>query len=69
MNWNSWPFNAQGDIIVPTADDQTLLSAAQAVGKIFLIGVSPLQFRNYSGANYYRVSFTYCERYLNPNIC
>lgn len=61
MNWNSWPFNTQGDIIVPTADDQTLLSAAHAVGKTFLMGVSPLQFKHYSGANYYRVRSTTCS--------
>lgn len=56
MNWNSWPFNTQGDIVVPIADDQTLLSAAHAVGNTFLLGVSPLQFKHYSGANYYRAS-------------
>jgi glucan endo-1,3-alpha-glucosidase len=55
MNWNSWPFNTQGDIIVPTADDQTLLTAAHAVGKTFLMGVSPLQFKHIdSGDNWYR---------------
>jgi hypothetical protein len=55
MNWNSWPFNTQGDIIVPTADDQTHLSGAHAVGKTFMMGVSPLQFKHIDGSqNYYR---------------
>lgn len=56
MNWNAWPQNTQGDIIVPTIDDQTLLSAAHAVGKTFMMALSPLQFKHIddSGANYYR---------------
>jgi glucan endo-1,3-alpha-glucosidase len=55
MNWNSWPFNTEGDIIVPTADDQTLLTAAHAVGKTFIMGVSPLQFKHIdAGDNWYR---------------
>ncbi|RDL30183.1 Uncharacterized protein BP5553_10461 [Venustampulla echinocandica] len=55
MNWNSWPQNTQGNIVVPTADDQTLLTAARAAGKTFLMGVSPLQFKHIdSGNNWYR---------------
>lgn len=55
MNWNAWPQNTQGDIIVPTTDDQTLLTAAHSSGKTFLMGVSPLQFKHIdSGDNYYR---------------
>jgi glucan endo-1,3-alpha-glucosidase len=55
VNWNSWPQNTQGDIIVPTTDHQTLLTAAHAVGKTFLMGVSPLQFKHIdSGDNWYR---------------
>ena len=54
MNWNSWPQNTQGDIIVPTTDDQTYLSGAHASSKTFLMGVSPLQFKHLSYGNYYR---------------
>lgn len=55
MNWNAWPQNTQGDIVVPTVDDMTLLTAAHAVGKTFLMGVSPLQYKHIdSGDNYYR---------------
>lgn len=55
MNWNAWPQNTQGDIVVPTVDDVTLLTAAHAVGKTFLMGVSPLQYKHIdSGDNYYR---------------
>ncbi len=55
MNWNSWPFNTQGDIVVPTTDDVTYLNGAHAAGKTFLMGVSPLQFKHMdSGDNWYR---------------
>jgi len=55
MNWNAWPQNTQGDIIVPTTDDVTYLEGAHAAGKTFLMGVSPLQFKHLdSGDNYYR---------------
>jgi hypothetical protein len=33
MNWNSWPQNTQGDIIVPTTDDVTYLNGAHAAKK------------------------------------
>jgi glucan endo-1,3-alpha-glucosidase len=46
MNWNSWPQNTQGDIIVPTTDDVTYLTGAHATGKTFIMGVSPLQFKH-----------------------
>ncbi|CZR55176.1 related to mutanase (glucan endo-1,3-alpha-glucosidase) [Phialocephala subalpina] len=55
MNWNSWPFASQGDIIVPTTDDQTYLTAAHASSKTFMMGVSPLQFKHIdSSQNWYR---------------
>ena len=41
--------------MVPTTDDQTLLTAAHSAGKTFLMGVSPLQFKHIdSGDNWYR---------------
>ena len=55
MNWNSWPSNTQGDIIVPTADDETYLTGAHSSGKTFMMGLSPLQFKHLdSGDNWYR---------------
>lgn len=55
MNWNSWPFSDQGDIIVPTTDDVTYLNAARAANKTFIMGVSPLQFKHMDGSdNWYR---------------
>ena len=55
MNWNSWPFNTQGDIIVPTTDDVTYLNSAHSAGKTFMMGVSPLQFKHMdAGDNWYR---------------
>ncbi|KAL1980826.1 hypothetical protein VTN96DRAFT_3521 [Rasamsonia emersonii] len=55
MNWNSWPFADQGDIIVPTTDDITYLNAARAANKTFMMGVSPLQFKHMdSSDNWYR---------------
>ena len=55
MNWNSWPFSTQGDIIVPTTDDETFLNSAKLHGKTFMMGVSPLQFKHMdSGNNWYR---------------
>jgi glucan endo-1,3-alpha-glucosidase len=55
MNWNSWPFSSQGDIIVPTTDDQSYLTYAHASNKTFMMGVSPLQFKHIdSSQNWYR---------------
>jgi glucan endo-1,3-alpha-glucosidase len=55
MNWNSWPQNTEGDIIVPTTDDVTYLDGAHASNKSFIMGVSPLQFKHDpSYGNWYR---------------
>lgn len=55
MNWNSWPQNTDGKIIVPTTDDVTYLNGAHAAGKTFIMGVSPLQFKHDpSYGNWYR---------------
>jgi len=53
MNWNAWPQNSQGKIIVPTEADTTLQAAGKAAGKTFLMGVSPLQFKHCCGGNWY----------------
>jgi glucan endo-1,3-alpha-glucosidase len=46
MNWDSWPWSNQGNVIVPSNIDHTLQNAAAAAGKTFLMGVSPLQFKH-----------------------
>jgi glucan endo-1,3-alpha-glucosidase len=46
MNWNSWPQNTDGKIVVPTTDDTTYLDGAHAASKTFIMGVSPLQFKH-----------------------
>lgn len=51
MNWDSWPQNNQGKIVVPTNLDQTLQTAGKPAGKTFMMGVSPLQFKHMDGGN------------------
>ena len=48
FNWNSWPWSGSGQIKVSTSDDQTYLSAAKASNKLFMMGLSPLQFKHVS---------------------
>lgn len=55
FNWNSWPFADQGKVIVPTAADETFHNAAKSAGKLFMMGLSPLQFKHTSPyENWYR---------------
>ncbi|KAF7557835.1 hypothetical protein G7Z17_g353 [Cylindrodendrum hubeiense] len=55
FNWNSWPQIAEGKVYVPTAEDKTFQSAAQSSGKLFMMGVSPLQFKHMNtDNNWYR---------------
>ena len=51
MNWDSWPQNNQGKIVVPTNLDLTLQTAGKSTGKTFMMGVSPLQFKHMDGGN------------------
>jgi len=54
MNWDSWPQNYQGKIVVPTALDTTLQNAGKSAGKTFMMGISPLQFKHIDGGqNWY----------------
>ncbi|KAJ9150800.1 Glycoside hydrolase family 71 protein [Pleurostoma richardsiae] len=54
FNWNSWASEGQGKIVVPTTDDETYLQAAKSAGKLFIMGISPLQFKHIdSGQNWY----------------
>lgn len=51
LNWNSWPTAPEGQVEVSTADDQTYLSAAHSASKLFLMGISPLQYKHMDGNN------------------
>ncbi|OBT83372.1 hypothetical protein VE02_08364 [Pseudogymnoascus sp. 03VT05] len=54
FNWNSWPSEGQGKIIVPTTDDQTFLNAAKSANKLYMMGMSPMQFKHVDGGqNWY----------------
>ncbi|KAJ2903532.1 hypothetical protein MKZ38_009754 [Zalerion maritima] len=55
FNWDSWPAANSGNISVPTSGDETYLSAASANSKLFMMGISPLQFKHISSStNWYR---------------
>lgn len=54
FNWNSWPVAAAGKVEVSDTDDSTYLSAAHKDNKLFIMGVSPLQFKHIdSNGNWY----------------
>ncbi|KAK7398174.1 hypothetical protein QQX98_012457 [Neonectria punicea] len=56
LNWNSWPQIAEGKIIVSTDDDKTYQQAAKNSGKLFMMGLSPLQFKHFDpNNNWYRI--------------
>ncbi|KAF1963744.1 hypothetical protein CC80DRAFT_12420 [Byssothecium circinans] len=46
FNWNAWPTAQQGKTKVPLTDDQTFLTTATAAKKLFILGISPLQFKH-----------------------
>ncbi|KAF1993326.1 glycoside hydrolase family 71 protein [Amniculicola lignicola CBS 123094] len=54
FSWNSWAYQSQGKVVVPTIDDQAYLTAAHNSGKLFMMGMSPLQFKHYPGISWYR---------------
>ena len=55
FNWNSWQPTSAGKGIVSTADDKTFQTAARNAKKIFMMGMSPVQFKHLSkGDNWYR---------------
>ncbi|KAJ4299977.1 hypothetical protein N0V90_005225 [Kalmusia sp. IMI 367209] len=54
FNWNAWPAAAAGKATVSDVDDLTYLSAAHSAGKLFILGISPLQFKPIdAGQNWY----------------
>ena len=53
FNWNSWPTASAGKVDVSIADDKTYKTAAGS-SKLFMLGMSPLQFKHMdSGNNWY----------------
>ncbi|KAF2478386.1 uncharacterized protein BDR25DRAFT_365626 [Lindgomyces ingoldianus] len=55
FNWNSWSYPEAGKTAVSTADDQAYMAAARSAGKLFMMGMSTLQFKHIDGSqNWYR---------------
>jgi glucan endo-1,3-alpha-glucosidase len=55
FNWNSWLPTSAGKGIVSTKDDEIFQTAARDAKKIFMMGMSPVQFKHLSqGDNWYR---------------
>lgn len=55
FNWNSWPDVSAGKVAVSSANDATFLTAAQSTSKLFMMGISPLQFKHIDAdQNWYR---------------
>lgn len=55
FNWNSWPSSDEGKVSVSTTQDSTFLTAARNTNKLFMMGISPLQFKHLSTSqNWYR---------------
>jgi glucan endo-1,3-alpha-glucosidase len=55
FNWNSWPSSTDGKVIVSSAVDQTFLTAAHNTNRVFMMGMSPIQFKHYNkDNNWYR---------------
>jgi glucan endo-1,3-alpha-glucosidase len=46
FNWNSWPFDNDGKVTVSTTQDKLFQSAAHNTGRIFMMGMSPAQFKH-----------------------
>jgi glucan endo-1,3-alpha-glucosidase len=55
FNWNSWPSTSAGKVTVSSVDDKTFQTAAQSASKLFMMGISPIQFKHLStDQNWYR---------------
>jgi glucan endo-1,3-alpha-glucosidase len=50
FNWNSWPAAGQ-KAKVSSKDDETFLKAANSAKKVFMMGMSPLQFKHMDASN------------------
>ncbi|KAL5471876.1 hypothetical protein PMIN07_001376 [Paraphaeosphaeria minitans] len=56
FHWNSWPDASPDKADVSDAEDSAYLSAAHSAGKLFIMGISPLQFKHIDASedNWYR---------------
>jgi glucan endo-1,3-alpha-glucosidase len=55
FNWNSWQPTSAGKIPVSIINDKTLQTAAHTTQRLFMIGISPIQFKALdSNNNWYR---------------
>jgi glucan endo-1,3-alpha-glucosidase len=55
FNWNSWPASSDGKVIVSSAVDNTFNTAAHSSSRVFMMGMSPVQFKHYDqNNNWYR---------------
>ena len=51
FNWNSWLPTSEGKKRVSMVEDNAYLNKAHAAGKLFMMGISPLQFKNMNTRN------------------
>ncbi|KAF1358648.1 hypothetical protein EJ07DRAFT_123032 [Lizonia empirigonia] len=51
FNWNSWLPSSAGKAIVSTTDDKTFQSKASSASKLFMMSISPLQFKHLDTSN------------------
>lgn len=55
FNWNSWLPTDGGKGVVSDTDDETFQSKAKSASKLFMMGISPIQFKHLdSSNNWYR---------------
>lgn len=46
FNWNSWPQTNEGKVTVSTADDKIYQTKARQASRLFMMGISPLQYKH-----------------------
>jgi hypothetical protein len=51
FSWNSWPQACDERVAVSASDDRTFLNAAYDTGKIFMMGISPVQYKHLDDVN------------------
>ena len=51
FNWNSWLPSSAGKGIVSTTDDETFQFQASSISKLFMMGISPIQFKHLDTIN------------------
>lgn len=51
FNWNSWLPSSAEKGVVSTVDDKTFQSKARSASKLFMMGISPVQFKHLNPSN------------------